>query len=74
MLEFTLNTSGTTFVSYADIALHWGETCQNDVIEGVGMIITAGYAEVATVPEPSTLALLAFGLLGFGSLRRRKKQ
>lgn len=74
MLEFTLNTSGTAFVSYADMALHWGETCQNDVIEGVGMIITSGYAEVATVPEPPTLALLGLGLLGFGSLRRRKKQ
>ena len=74
MLEFTLNTSGTAFVSYADMALHWGETCQNDVIEGVGTIITSGYAEVATVPEPPTLALLGLGLLGFGSLRRRKKQ
>ncbi|MCP4408748.1 MAG: PEP-CTERM sorting domain-containing protein, partial [Gammaproteobacteria bacterium] len=45
------------------VAIHWGMTCANDVIEG----------EVS-VPEPTTLALLGIGLLAipFARPRRRK--
>jgi hypothetical protein len=50
MLEFTLNTSGTAFASYTEMALHWGETCQNDVIEGFGTITRPGDPEIAEVP------------------------
>lgn len=72
MLEFTLNTSGTVFASYADMALHWGETCQNDVIEGFGTITRPGDLETAEVPEPSTFALPGLGLFGFAAARRRR--
>ncbi len=75
MLEFTLNMSGTAFASYADMALHWGETCQNDVIEGLSMIALPESADiVATVPEPSTHALLGLGLISFGAASRHKKR
>ena len=72
MLEFTLSTSGTAFASYTEMALHWGETCQNDVIEGFGTITRPGDPETAEVPEPSTFALLGFGLVGFAAARRRR--
>lgn len=67
--------SGTAFASYADMALHWGETCQNDVIEGLSMIALPESADiVATVPEPSTLALLGLGLISFGAAGSHKKR
>jgi hypothetical protein len=39
-------------------------SCGNDAINGSG--------RVTTVPEPGTLSLLGFGLLGLGALRRRR--
>lgn len=45
------------------IGLHWAMTCGNDVIEG-------GFAYQN--PEPATMILFGFGLLGIAGLGRRK--
>lgn len=58
-LLFKIDIGGSALAAYGDIALHWGQTCQNDVIEG--------YTDV---PEPATPALLALAVLGF-ALRRK---
>jgi hypothetical protein len=42
--------------------MHWGETCQNDVIEG----------QVGLVPVPGALPLMGLGLVMLGLSRRRR--
>jgi len=61
-ITFTMNVGSSAISQYTNLALHWGETCQNDVIEGV-----------TKVPEPGSLALLFLGLAGFAVARRRKQ-
>jgi hypothetical protein len=46
----------------SDIAVRWGITCANDVIEG----------SVSTVPVPAALWLFASGLLGLIAVARSK--
>jgi hypothetical protein len=60
-LLFDIQIGGTALAGFGDIALHWGETCQNDVIEG--------YTDV---PEPATPAL--FGLAALLLAVRRKNR
>jgi hypothetical protein len=48
-------------VDGGEIALHWGMTCANDIIEGG-----------APVPEPATMLLLGFGLIGLAGIGRKK--
>lgn len=61
-VNFLIDLTGTSLAGSNTIALHWGMTCGNDVIEGK-----------YTVPEPGILALLALGLVGVGFSKRNKK-
>lgn len=55
-------TSGQAF---SVVDAHWGPSCYNDVLSIGG--------EGRAVPEPATLVLLGAGLLGLGSLHRRRQ-
>lgn len=60
-LLFTIDVSGTKLAQAGELALHWGQTCQNDVVEGI-----------VDVPEPAGAALFGLGL-GLVALRRKRK-
>lgn len=57
-LRFVFDIANTALAHSDTLALHWGMSCANDVIEGQQY-----------VPEPTTLALLLPGLL---AMRRRR--
>jgi MYXO-CTERM domain-containing protein len=61
-LTFTINLAGTELLNYTSFAMHWGETCQNDVIEGI----------TSVVPTPGSAALVFLGLGALGLSRRRR--
>lgn len=64
-LRFNINIGASAdLLSYTSMAIHWGETCQNDVIEGLTRI----------VPTPGSLPLVALGLCGLFALQRRRVQ
>jgi hypothetical protein len=60
-LTFKINVANTSLVNFDSFAMHWGETCQNDVIEGLTRV----------VPQPGSLPLLALGLIALLTVRRR---
>ncbi|MES2256954.1 MAG: PEP-CTERM sorting domain-containing protein [Pseudomonadota bacterium] len=62
-LEFSINVaSSAALLNFSGFAMHWGETCANDVIEGFTRV----------VPAPGSLPLLALGLGAMLILRRRQ--
>ena len=63
-LAFQIALSSTDLLNYSAYAMHWGETCQNDVIEG----------QVNVVPTPGVLPLMALGLAAFAATRRRARR
>jgi len=64
-VNFTLDLAGTSLLAGSEIALHWGFTCQNDVIEGV--------MPVSSVPVPAAVWLFGSGLIGLAGVARRKQ-
>lgn len=57
-ISFLFNLAGTQLGEWSGLALHWGPTCQNDVIEG-------------HIPEPASGVLLVVALVGLSFIRRR---
>jgi hypothetical protein len=64
-ISFVLDLSGSDMMNWSSFAMHWGETCQNDVIEGV--------AYGVHIPVPGSAALLVLGLGALGFARRRRR-
>lgn len=67
-LRFSIDAASSDLLKFSSYALHWGETCQNDVIEGLAS--PADPAQHA-VPAPASLPLFALGLCTMLALRRR---
>jgi hypothetical protein len=61
-IQFSINVASTDLMNFSSFAMHWGETCQNDVVEGITRV----------VPLPGSAPLVAIGLSAMLVLRRRR--
>lgn len=67
-LDLSLDPS-QRIAGYDYLSLHWGMTCNNDVIQGgVALPPLPG----GSVPEPTTMSLLGAALMGLVATRRRR--
>lgn len=64
-IDFMIDLAGTSLLNGTDIALHWGMTCGNDVIEG---------AYAIPAPEPGIALLMATGIVGAAGARRLRRR
>ena len=62
-INFSIDLAGTGLLASPDLALHWGPSCGNDVIEGLAPSV---------VPVPAAVWLFGSGLLGLVGVARRK--
>jgi hypothetical protein len=60
-IQFTVNVASTDLINFSSFAMHWGETSQYDVVEGITRV----------VPLPGSMPLVAIGLGAMLVLRRR---
>jgi hypothetical protein len=60
-LKFKFDMKNTDLMNFASFAMHWGETCQNDVVEGM-----------IKLPEPGGISLVMLGMGAMLVMRRRK--
>ena len=63
-VDFSIDLAGTGLLNGSEIALHWGFTCANDVIEGA--------VNVPAVPVPAAVWLFGSGLIGLLAIARRR--
>jgi hypothetical protein len=61
-IKFSINISSSELMNFSSFAMHWGETCQNDVVEGI----------TSVVPTPGSLPLLGLGLGAMWLMGRRR--
>ncbi len=69
ILDFSLNSSSIEFGFYSEASHFFTVTAMTGVDNWQASITAAGSQ---TVPEPSTMVLMAFGLIGVGYLRLRR--
>jgi len=62
LINFEIDISNTSLLASSAIAVHWGPTCANDVIEGV-----------SPVPVPAAVWLFVSGMAGLFGLSVRRK-
>lgn len=67
-LSFILDVTGTDLATSNNIALHWGMTCGNDVIEGAAAL---GFvSDTAAVPAPFAILMIGAGLIGLAGFKK----
>ena len=69
VIQFEINIAGTGLDLNSGIALHWGMSCGNDVIEGRTLSLSP--QDKGVVTEPGTALLLLIGAVGVAGRFRR---
>ena len=68
LISFSFNVNGIdAFQNASQLAFSWAMSCANDMVHGV-----VNVNRPTSVPEPTTLLLLGFGMIGFAGIGRKK--